>query len=332
MARHKRKPPAPNERLPIGTPPEIRARLAEFVRVKYEGNWTRFAEAAELPNQTVESWKPKKDGWPSFAHLQRLVELRLSLDWLVSGHGHMLIERVEARTDPGKLLHELRPYLQRLANVGETTEDLAFARLLVTHRVEGLLAEAAQGIWPLYAEAARDLKLLDETVEWREWLYSELKQLRREVEGRDAKAVESVLISVMQRLEEAIPDAIELRGLLDERNAQRRDETIRLRQALQKAGVTDDEWIFVLEVGTVMRLAKDALKNLAVELSQSPKALLTKLDVIELALKEVNAPMVDIAGRVAALSAPSTLGEAKRRAVTPSKRVPGKRSGRGIDR
>jgi hypothetical protein len=326
MPRTKRRPPAPNDRLSIGTPEEIRARLAGFVDLKYEGNWTWFADVADLSTQTVESWKPKKTGWPSFQHLQRLAQLRLSLDWLLSGNGSMLIEHVEPRTDAGKLLLELRPYLQRLANVGEVTEDLAFARLLVTHRAEGLLAEAAKGVWPLYSEAARNLNLLDETVAWREWLYSELKQLRREVEARDAKAVEAVLTGVMRRLETAIPDAIELRGLMDERNAKRRRDAARLREALQRAVVTVEEWSVVLDAAEVMRLAKDALKNLALEVSQSPKALLTKLDVIENALNEVRAPIVDIAGRLGALSPPSAAVETKRRGVTPKKPAPKKRS------
>jgi hypothetical protein len=323
--RKKRKPPAPNERLLIGTPEEIRARLGEFVRKKYDDNWTAFAEAATLSPQTVEPWKPAGDGSPSFENLQRLAQLRLSINWLMSGHGPMQIEHVEPRTEAGKLLHELRPFLQRLAGIGETTEDLAFARLFVTHGTEGLLAEAAKGIWPLYAEAARDLKLLDETVEWRGWLYSELKQLRSEVERGDATAVETVLIRVMQRLETAIPDAIELRALLDERNAQRRRETILLRASLQQAGVTDEEWIFILEVGKVVSLAKDALRNLAVEMSQSPKALLSKLDVVENALTELHAPIVEIASRVSALSPPSSRRDTKRRAVAPTKPAPPKK-------
>lgn len=273
MPRAKMQVPEPNERIPIGTPNETRERLAEFVRVKFEGNWTDFARVTGVPVQTVESWKPANRGWPSFQHLQRLAQHRLSLDWIITGSGPMQVERVEARTDAGQLLYVLRPYLQRLARVGETTDDLVFARMLVAQRVDGLMELAAQGLWPTYAEIARDFKRLDESSELRGWLYSEIKQLHRAAEEKSAVEVKRVLSEAMERLAKEVPGYLALSEVAEKRQLQLLAEALRRRRQHETEqldeGVVASALLVAKELEAAAAQALALRAALASEMSQS---------------------------------------------------------------
>ncbi len=47
-----------NEGWPVDEAGKIRRRLAEFVEIKFGGNWSALAEATGVSVQTVQTWKP----------------------------------------------------------------------------------------------------------------------------------------------------------------------------------------------------------------------------------------------------------------------------------
>lgn len=145
MGRRKQPAPGVEERWAVSVGEPVRDRLAEFVRAKYDGNWTRFADAMGQQVATVERWKPAGKGWPSLDGMRALASLRLSLDWLLTGLGSMELSATEPPTPLPELLDHIRRELQRATGVGEEIASQAFNRMLFDLKAPGVLRLAAEG-------------------------------------------------------------------------------------------------------------------------------------------------------------------------------------------
>lgn len=216
-----------NEGWPVDEAGKIRRRLAEFVEIKFGGNWSALAEATGVSVQTVQTWKPDRAGWPKFQNLLGLVRARLSLDWLVRGDGSMELQRLPTQTDVGRLLDALKPILQRRTGVRELSAEQAWELLLFGKGANELLEVAAQGFLPKYREIVRDLQRRDDYNQLFGWLDSGIRSLRHQVSGGDAQAIRAVLEEMLSRIQRSIPGYLLLNGNEDARQELMRRAALR---------------------------------------------------------------------------------------------------------
>lgn len=216
MPRKKTSTPDPGERRPTGTDAEIRRRLAEWLRDRYGNNISRAAAVAGVSRSTMDGWlKSRAKSLPKLDNLRRLAQHGLSIDWLITGHGSMQSKRLETTTDKGALLDLLRPHLQRLANVGEFTDDQAFDRLVAELGAEGMLELAASGLFARYSEYVAELRRLHEAAQMWAWTHQHLEALIAAMANGDAVKRRDELRALSERIEEVIPGSVAARRAHD---------------------------------------------------------------------------------------------------------------------
>ncbi len=215
MPPKKKRIPPREEALSVGTVPEARQRLAEWVKKKFDGNWTRFAETVGVSKATAEEWKPAKKGAPGFDALLRFAEQRLSLDWLATGKGSMEWEPFVSITDSGSLLLTLRRILAQRSGVGEQQSEQAFNEMRVIHSDAKVYEYAANGVEAAYREVLRGFQAKDEAVKLDGWVLHRLVVLDKEVRAQNVEGIREVLQETRATIKASLP------GWWDEARARR---------------------------------------------------------------------------------------------------------------